>query len=352
VIPTKIDDITPEWLTIALQSSGTTSGRVTALAASPVGVGIGLVGSLSRLRVTYEGGDGPATIVAKLPATGEASRFVAQVLSMYKREVGFYRDLSERCALSHPACYYADYDAASDDFVLLMADMGGGRTIDQLGGCPVTDAELAVDRLADLHAGFWDDATLEGSDWLRRLCDSPFPESVVFSYQQSWGPAQELFGHKMVPEIRELGDRFDGMFPDLCARLCEPPMTLSHGDYRLDNMFFTGDDVVLCDWQLADRSRGARDLAYFLTQSLTAACRAEHQTRLVQRYVDRLASRGVEGYGFDVVWEDYKVAALFSFVYGIVAAGGLDHEDPRARELTGEMIQRSADAILDLGCLS
>jgi hypothetical protein len=350
MIPRKVGDITPDWLTGALQGSGT----VTAIATEPVGVGLGLVGALSRLRVTYSDGAGPATIIAKLPAAGEASRFVAQLLGMYRREVGFYRELSSASALSYPACYYADYDRDTDDFVLLLADAAGGRTSDQLGGCAVADAELAVDRLADLHAGFWSSPMLEGKDWLPRLCDSPLPESVVFSYQQSWGPAQELFGHLMVPEIKDLGDRFDGLFPGLCDQLCEPPTTLSHGDYRLDNMFFFDDprDVVLCDWQLVDRSRGARDLAYFLTQSLTAPCRAEHENRLIHRYADRLAAHGVSGYGFDTVWEDYKVAVLFGFVYGIVAAGGLDHEDARARELTGEMIQRSADAILDVGCLS
>jgi hypothetical protein len=354
MIPRKFDDITAEWLTTALKSSRAADGRVTGIEFGSVGVGLGLVGALSRLTLTYEGGEGPATIVAKLPAAGEASRFVAQVLSMYKREVGFYRDLSSTSALSYPACYYADYDAETDDFVLLLADVGRGRTVDQLAGCSVADAELAVDRLADLHAGFWSHPMLEQSDWLRRLCDSPFPESVVFSYQQSWEPAQQLFGDRMVPEIKDLGDRFDVMFPKLCERLSEPPMTLSHGDYRLDNMFFFDDkpDVVLCDWQLVDRSRGARDLTYFLTQSLTTACRAEHQARLIQRYVDRLAAGGVSGYDFDTVWEDYKVAAVFGWAYGIIAAGGLDHEDPRARELTGEMIQRSADAIVDLECLA
>ena len=73
--------------------------------------------------------------------------------------------------------------------------------------------------------------------------------------------------------------------PSMVTRLSEPPFTLSHGDYRADNFFFGGDgDLVVCDWQLVDRSRGARDLAYVLSQSVTPELRAQLDRPLVDRY--------------------------------------------------------------------
>ena len=60
----------------------------------PIGVGVGLVGQLFRLQL--EGDGEPATIIAKLAAPTDDGRFVATVLNMYGREVGFYTELSPR----------------------------------------------------------------------------------------------------------------------------------------------------------------------------------------------------------------------------------------------------------------
>ena len=81
-IPRTIDDITPEWLSDALGRS------VTRVTKEPVGVGVGLVGQLFRLQM--EGGAEPSTVIAKLAAPTDEGRFVATVLNMYGREVGFY----------------------------------------------------------------------------------------------------------------------------------------------------------------------------------------------------------------------------------------------------------------------
>src|SRR5947208_732353 len=94
-LPKSVDDITPEWLTAALHSSGAATGTATAVDATPVGVGVGLVGELHRLTPTWSDGDGPASIIAKLPSSPSA-RFVAEMLSMYRRESRFYEQLSAR----------------------------------------------------------------------------------------------------------------------------------------------------------------------------------------------------------------------------------------------------------------
>ena len=93
-IPKTIDDITPEWLSDALRRS------VTGVTKEPVGVGVGLVGQLFRLRM--EGGGEPSTVIAKLAAPTEEGRFVATVLNMYGREVGFYTELSPRTSIARP----------------------------------------------------------------------------------------------------------------------------------------------------------------------------------------------------------------------------------------------------------
>jgi len=271
---------------------------------------------------------------------------------MYRKEVHFYRELAERCPVPHAECYYADLDEESDDFILLLADLAGGRTVDQLDGCALVDAELAVDRLAGLHACFWNDPALVGKEWLGRLSDPPFPAAVAFAFDQSWGPVQDLFGDRMTDPILALGNRFSALLPALTARLSEDPCTLSHGDYRLDNMFFgSAGELAVYDWQLVDRSRGARDLAYFLTQSLAPEARAEAEEALIERYVAQLDAHGIEGYGLEAAWEDYRLATLLGFAYPVIAGGGLDHADERATQLTRAILDRSIAAITHLDCL-
>ncbi len=353
-LPKTVDEITPEWLTAAMQSTKSATGTVNSLASTPIGVGVGVVGALFRLIPTWTDGDGPATVIAKMPSSPSA-RFVAEMLSMYRRESRFYEELSARTPVPHATCYFSHLDWESQDFVLLLSDLAGGRNVDQVAGCAVRDAEAAVDRLAELHASFWNDATLRPSEWLPVINDSPIPEAAAFACEQGWPVMDELYGDTLSPAMHEFASTFHTHLGDLMTRLSHPPFTLSHGDYRLDNMFFTdgpnGPDLTLCDWQLVDTSRGGRDLGYFVSQSLTPELRAKHERDLTQRYVDGLASRGVTDYGFDDAWLDYRTSALFCLVYPIVAGGSIESQDERSVTLTGGMLERCVAAIEDLNCL-
>jgi len=344
--PGTVDDLSPEWLTGALGA-----GRVTNVSAESVGAGLGLVATLHRLTLTYDG-EGPRTVIAKLPSIAPSSRFVAQLLSMYRREVGFYTELSARTPLGHPRCLYADFDDATQNFVLLLEDLGGRRTVDQLVGCNRDDAVLAVSRLAEHHAAWWDHAALAKPGWLPSISDAPLPDAVAYSFEQSWGATKELFADRMPAEIHALGERFAGLVPAILQRLAEPPSTLSHGDYRLDNMFFADGDLALCDWQLVDRSRGGRDLGYFATQSLRVEDRSAWEHELVDLYVERLAAGGVTGYDRAAAWDDYRMSALLGLAYPVIATGSLDHTDPRSYQLTGDMLERAVRAIIELDCLT
>lgn len=350
-IPRTVADITPVWLTAALHSTGAATGTAVAVETAPVGVGVGLIGALARLTPTWVDGAGPASIVAKQPSPDEESRVVAAELGMYRKEVRFYEELADRCPVRLADCYFADFDEDSDDFVLLLEDLAGGRVVDQLGGCSRADAEVAVDCLAELHAGFWDDATLVDHDWLALLAESPLSESIADAFDDSWGPVHALFAERIPAEVAAVGDRLATRLPEITARLSEAPFTLNHGDYKLDNIFFgSTSGVALCDWQMVDCARGGRDVAYFLTQSLVPEARAAWEKPLLQRYVAGLESRSVEGYSLETAWQDYRLGVLFAFAYAVVACGWLDNTNTRATGLGDLVLDRCSAAILALGC--
>jgi hypothetical protein len=336
-IPRTVDDLTPEWCSDAL-------GRaITKVTPTPLGVGVGLVGQLFRLEL--DGPDGASTVVAKMAAPTDEGRFVATVLNMYGREASFYEQLSPRTTIGHPMCFHSEHDPQTQDSVLLLDDVSQrGRQLDQLRGCSVREARPAIRTLANLHACFWDDSSLDDTDWLLRLGDDPYPGAVAFAYGTAWPRVQEFFPEQMTPEVQAFGDRYAEQMPALFAKLSEPPLVLAHGDWRLDNLFFTpDDDVIAVDWQLIDRSVGPRDLAYFATQSANVPDRAGHEA-LFATYIGDLAARGVTP---DEKWafEMYRYGAMLGFTYPVVAAGALTIEDPRHMELTREMLIRSVAAL-------
>lgn len=341
--PTTSAALTPEWLSSAL---GT---KVTDIEIEPIGVGVGLVCDLVRVRLSHDG-DGPETLIAKFPSAFEANRFVALVLQMYGRETRFYRELAKDTPLSSPRCHAVEHDVDADEFVLLLEDLEGARVVDQIAGIGRADAELAIDQLARLHARWWNHADLES---VLHLGDSPYPEAVSAAFASAWEPIQEICTGLVTPNVKELGDRFVDLIPGLMKRLSEPPWTLSHGDYRLDNMFFSDDParpLVLVDWQLYDRSRGPRDLSYLLSQSMEPKLRASCERALVERYVAGLVANGVDDYDIEQAWHDYRLATLFDFVYPVIAGGSLNLANERAVELARTIFGRFVAAFEHLDC--
>jgi Ecdysteroid kinase-like family len=351
-VPSTAEQLTPAWLTAALRPAFRVAGEVAEVRASPIGVGIGLVGTLHRLDLTWTDGHGPEAVVAKLPAVGARSRAVGIRLGMYRNEVRFYQHLAGRTALA-VTCHYAALDDSTHDFVLVMDDMTPASSFDQVAGCPPDLAAAAVTALADHHARFWRERGLGGQAWLRRLSDASFVDPIRAAYERSWPLVRQRFGPGLPTRFVALADRFASRLPALAAELSTPPCTLSHGDFRLDNMFIGQDrEVRMCDWQLVDRSRGLRDLAYFLSQSLTPTVRSDLEWSLLALYLGRLADSGVSGYDLTQARHDYRVGTLFALVYPVVAGGSLELDDPRAAKLTTVILERAVTAISDLDCFA
>ena len=138
-IPVTVDEVTPDWLTGALHAGGI-EAVVDALEIEPVGVGVGIMSLLFRLTPDYASGSGPRSIILKMAPPYEQVRAVAAGYGFYEREVEIYRTLGDKVGLRPPALYYADHDAATDAFVVLMEDFRSLRSCDQLVGCSPADA--------------------------------------------------------------------------------------------------------------------------------------------------------------------------------------------------------------------
>jgi thiamine kinase-like enzyme len=226
---------------------------------------------------------------------------------------------------------------------------------DQITGCHVTDAEVAVDAMAALHAHSWSGSRFADMPWLPSYADPPFPQVIAGMYKQSWPRALELAGERMPANIRNFGERYEELVPWFLEQLSQEPLTFCHGDFRLDNLFFGPRDgkppVTIVDWQICFRGRAGYDFGYFVSQSLTPEDRRECEGALMDRYLKALAALGVE-YPRDELVKDYKRTTAWCFIYPIVSIGQVEFANERQMELIMHaFLDRAMAAIEDTGAL-
>jgi hypothetical protein len=348
-IPVDPASITAEWLSEVL------SADVHGCRLEQIAIGVGLLGRL--FRVHLHGGPGvPKSIVVKLPTLDKQARAaLCQDLEFYLREVRFYREIGLANPLPPARPYFADFDESTHDFVLVLEDLARLRIADQTLGCSADDAGTVVDGIAAHHATWWDSPRLHSLSWLKTYSEPPYGRTVVDNIVAAWPTFLDRMGHHLAPEVRRYGERLPTLIPWLLAEIARPPNTFLHGDLRLDQLFFavTADDppVTALDWQVTAKGRGAYDLAYFLTQSLSADVRRRCEGEMIERYAERLSEYGIV-YPRGQLLADYRNTVAICFCYPLLAAGRVDIANDRQSELLQTMVNGSVLAMEDHDVLS
>jgi hypothetical protein len=324
-------------------------------AGEPTRIGDGLVGM--NLRYVLDGDGVPESVVVKLASTDPTSRATGIALRNYEREVRFYNEIASTVDVRAPHCHFADWNPSSGDFVIVLEDMAPAEQGNQITGCTLDQARVAVEELARLHGPRWDDPTLRDIDWLGRRESgddasqlSGIYHAVKAGFLAVFGDAlREVAGDDGPAMVDSLGDSLAGY---VAAKT--PPYTVTHGDYRLDNMLFAaGDGGVPCavvDWQTPGHGNGISDLAYFMGAGLLPEERRRHEWDLVETYC-----RGVEAYGhtLDREWvrEHYRRESLSGLVMAVVASQIVQRTD-RGDQMFTAMATRHVLQALDHDALS
>lgn len=345
-IPTVPDDLTPAWLTEVLDA------EVTGVKVENLGAGLGLLGEVVRLHLSCPGGGGPETLIAKLPSPSAESVFMAQMMGFYDREVNFYRELARTIDLRVPACFHADIAAEGTPFVLLLEDVHGARTIDQIAGASRDDAEAVIDQAVLLHTRFWDSDELYAMEWLPPINTPLFLAAADLATQKLPAYLQYWQGKAPDESLRFVAD----MTPHFPALLDwwvdQGNPTFAHMDYRADNFLFGGSAgegaVTVLDWQLSVRGVGVWDVANFLAGSVTIEDRRRWEHDLLGRYHRGLVDAGVAGYGFDRCWREYRYA-IGQQAWSTCPMGDVDPGNDRGQLLLDTVTPRYLHAAHDLG---
>ena len=314
--PRTTGEITAEWLTNVLRASGAIRGAsVKSFTVSNIGVGQGVVGDVSRLDLEYDTPEktAPRAVIAKLALADDEKREFIDSAGLYEPEAGFYRELASASGMATPETYFAEYDAGYVN--LLLEDLGHLRAVDQADDCSFDDASAGLNALATMHARWWEDPRLPGYSWLP---GSPGPEQIRVAVERFPGSLEsciEKVGDYLPSGFEAIARMYGKSIPEITRLNYRGPLTLTHGDFRLANLFFDDadgatDPVVAFDWQLASHAKGASDVGYFLCWSLETESRRRYEKRLLTDYHDCLIDLGISGYSYDEFIVDARRAVL------------------------------------------
>jgi hypothetical protein len=360
-VPVTTEDATPAFLTEALRSTATigSSTRVAEVEHERIGVGVGIVGQLARLHLRYEGNavGAPGSVVLKIPSEYPENRAIGDHFRFYEREGRFYREISEKLPMRTPRCYWNHIDVDTNAFGLLLEDLSNRVSISQVVGAEPERAAQALSALADLHSAWWESPALGSLEWMPWLND-PVNRSAGEQYRLAWASFVDLIGSCLPDGALGVGEKAQAAFETLLdLGMSDAPLTVCHGDYRLDNLLYDDgaegpDRLAVLDWQISYRGPAITDVAYFLCQSLAVDVRRDAEASLVRGWYDRVAeSLGgseIDGYPFELAWTHYRRSVLGTTVYPVTAAGSMDPANERGLELLVAMADRAFSAALDL----
>jgi hypothetical protein len=338
------------WLTEAVHARGVALGaRVASFERDFVGTG--QMGRNVRFRMEWQGDSAgaPSALVGKFPSDNMTSRGTGAAQGAYRKEICFYQQVADSVDIRTPHCWLAAIDDNDADFVLLMEDVADAVQGDQIAGCGVDEAALALEELAKLHAPRWADPTLADLDFLQGAgADGAKLLQVI--YTTVWPGFAQRYAERLAPEVVELGKRL-GPRLEAWSGQFDSPLTVTHGDYRLDNMLFGRGEgatpLVVVDWQTVAHGVGAGDAAYFLGAGLHTELRREVEPLLLRGYWEQLQARGVSDYPFDRCWEDYRRSTFGGVIMAVVASMIVEQTE-RGDEMFIAMMSRHGQHAIDL----
>jgi hypothetical protein len=293
-------------------------------------------------RLTFTGDGGEESVVVKLASDDEMSRATGVGMGAYMREVAFYRNLAGRIGGPLAECHLAEYDPGEGWFTIVLEDVRDASQGDQIAGCGVEQARVAMGALARLHAPVMGDLAVGASDFLNQ--PNPLTQALI---------AQLLPGF-----LERYGERIDPAHAEVCERFAQsvdgwlegsrPPLGLVHGDYRLDNLLFgPGGGCVAVDWQTVSWGPAVLDASYFLGGCLHVEDRRAHEQKLLRHYHDTLLELGVHELSWEMCFEEYR-RLCFHGMLMTIAASMIVERTPRGDDMFMAWLARNAQQAIDL----
>ena len=326
VFPNSPDAVSADWLSARLHEAGLLgAGAVSDVIWEPIGTG--QVGDSARFHLRYDNGDGPATLAGKFPAADETSRATGAMMGLYRKEVGFYREIAPLLDVRVPEVIASEIADDGVEFILLFEDLGPARGGNQLESCSLEDARAAIEQAAAFHAPSWNNAAILD---LALLKPPPgLTERIAAMYPQAHAIFADRYRDRLEPEYMAICDELAALSGTWFDRE-EKDRCLIHGDYRLDNMLFDikggSEPMAVLDWQTTTVGNALTDIGYFLGCGIGNELRRAHEAELLELYCQQMTTRGVP-LTRDAIWDDYRLGALHGASTAVFSAAFVERTE-------------------------
>jgi thiamine kinase-like enzyme len=353
VVPARVEDLTPEWLTAAL-CRDRPGARVTG-----VQLGGGSEGTSSRraLRMTYnDAGAGLPTAVYAKSTPRFVSRVLVGVTGAAGAEALFYDRIRRHLDIGAPAGYAGAWDPRSCRSMVLAEDVSVTR------GATFPDAAVHIDRrqaqsmvreMARYHGALWEDPRLDrewttlrdAETWQRKFNASTGMDAgavLAFRFARDEIPAAL---HARRRDVRPA-------FARSLAVNVRLPRTLLHQDVHPRNWFhLPGGELHLYDWQGIAKGNWSLDVAYALSAALDVDDRRAWERELLELYLDELGAARGQPPSFEDAWLRYRQQMLHGLVFWTytLLVGKVSELQPE--DYVRTLIRRTAQAVVDLETL-
>ena len=348
-IPSDMGKVRDEWIAdLLVVHGGLESGSISKIEREPMGEGIGQVGEFCKLVVTSNQ-DERFSYFLKLRAPVEGMHQVALRYKMYENEVRFYQELAKTLDVRTPKVVFADYDPETENVALLMEFMDGWHSPDQISGASHHQACLAIQEIPKISAPYWNRtkeipwvATMKTDHFWSSIQDVKACEDIFY----------DRFGGDLSISRTEFGNLVDS-WSRVLTELSEGLLTLTHYDYRIENLFFSAgeDRVAVIDWQLMACVKPSWDFAYLIGTNIDTSIRRENQQEYIQLYLDGLRQRGID-YSERQLREDMKWTLLGLSVIPVIGGSNFDVDNDRSFELYRMISKRHFETVCDYDALS
>ena len=307
-------------------------------------------GTTTRVRVAVAH-NGPETVprrwFVKLPSRSRRAWWITALPRLLQTEVRFYTEVAQAVPVPQPTVLAAQ-STLGRGTTLVLADVTACGALPGAPGDALTAAQaaLVVEQLAQLHARFWNAASLDHAyRWLaspvRRWEDRLGTALAVPLMQRGLRRA----GRTIPTTLHAAAMRYARRRRHAMRFLAQGPRTLVHHDCHPGNLFWKNSQPGLLDWQLVRIGEGIGDVAYFLATALAPETRRMHEAHLLARYQQALVDHGVARLDSTTLLDRYRAHLTYPFEAMVVtlAVGGM-------MELEGnlELIRRAAAAVEDL----
>ncbi|MFT4230249.1 MAG: aminoglycoside phosphotransferase family protein [Microbacterium sp.] len=295
------DVLAPEWLTEALGQTIVSAEIVQTQKT---------IATKTRFRARREDGAAIDLCVKGMLDDGPLRPGVAR---MSQSETRFYRQIAPSAGVATPVVRYAGIDEGSGHGLILMEDVyaAGGRFLDPLEPYSPDRAATSLDQLALLHARHWDGAGLERHAWLSsRLTE--FVQQPLRTPDELQALLDDPRGDRLDGSVRR-ADRLIRALGALAADVAPRTSCLVHGDAHAGNVVEIGGRTALADWQVLQRSTWALDVAYHIGAVLSIEDRRRTERALLEHYLNRLRSHGVDAPPWERAWTQFRAALVYGY---------------------------------------